>query len=105
MNHPIHSVYSVQIVGRFVLKIQFEDGTTRTIDFSPILNGEISGPLRDPGLFNAVRIDTDAHTLVWRNGADFDPATLYAWPEFENELTAMARSWSTVSTTSWDQVS
>jgi len=102
MSHPIHSVRSFQIVGPFILQLQFDDGISRTIDFSPVLNGEIFGPLGDPGLFDAVQIDADAHTLVWPNGADFDPATLHDWSELEDELAAMARSWAMVSSKSRD---
>jgi hypothetical protein len=64
MSHPIRSVRSFQIVGPFILEVQFDDGITRIIDFSPVLHGEIYGPLSDPALFDAVRIDADAHTLV-----------------------------------------
>jgi hypothetical protein len=74
----------------------------RTIDFSPVLHGDIYGPLRDPALFNAVRIDADAHTLFRPNGADFDPATLHDWPELGDKLAAMARIWSMVSSKSRD---
>jgi hypothetical protein len=35
------------------------------------------GPLRDQALFRQVRLDSEVHTLVWPNGADFDPATLH----------------------------
>ena len=31
-------------------------------------------------LFGQVWIDPEVHTLVWPNGADFDPATLHDWP-------------------------
>ncbi len=102
MSHPIHSVRSFQIVGPFILKVQFDDGITRTIDFSPVLHGEIYGSLRDPALFDAVAIDADVHTLVWPNGADFDPATLHEWPELGDKLAANARSWSMVSSKSRD---
>jgi hypothetical protein len=100
MSHPIHSVRSFQIVGSFILKVQFNDGITRTIDFSPVLQGEIYGPLKDRTLFDKVRIDADARTLVWPNGADFDPATLHDWPELGDELAAMARNWPMVSSKS-----
>jgi hypothetical protein len=102
MSHPIHSVRSFQIVGPFILMVQFDDGISRTIDFTPVLRGEIYGPLRDPAQFDAVRIDADARTLVWPNGADFDPATLHDWPELGDRLAAMARSWSMVSSKSRD---
>ena len=53
----------------------------------------VYGPLQDKTLFDRVRIDAEAQTLVWPNGADFDPATLYRWPELGPELEARAKSW------------
>ena len=64
----------------FTLRLRFEDGTTQSIDFRPVLAGEIHGPLADPNFFDTVQLDEEAHTLVWPNGADFDPATLHDWP-------------------------
>jgi len=54
------------------------------------------GPLRDLELFNQVRVDSDVHTLVWPNGADFDPATLHDWPEYEDAFMELARRWAAV---------
>jgi hypothetical protein len=42
-------------------------------------------------LFNRARIDPDARTSVWPNGADFDPATLHDWPEYEDEMRELVR--------------
>jgi hypothetical protein len=53
----------------------------REIDFEPVLTGSIYGPLRDEKVFRQVRLDPEVRTLVWPNGADFDPATLHDWPE------------------------
>ncbi len=44
-------------------------------------------------MFGQVRIDPEAHTVVWPNGADFDPATLYDWPQHVEELRARVRQW------------
>jgi len=96
MAHAIHRVRSFEIVSAYTLCVRFEDGTEQTIDFEPILAGELYGPLRDPALFNQVAIDTDAHTLVWPNGADFDPATLHDWPACELEFRELARRWAPV---------
>lgn len=91
--HPIHRVQAFERVGTHLLRIDFADGTTQVIDFSPVLAGELYGPLRDPVVFGKVRLDEEAHTLVWPNGADFDPATLHDWPGVVQELTARARAW------------
>jgi len=93
MKHPIHSVKAVKIVAPYTLEVRFEDGTVQTINFAPVLRGELYGPLQDPALFNQVRIDPEVHTLVWPNGADFDPATLHDWPIYSSSLIAKARDW------------
>jgi len=56
-------------------------------------SGELFGALSDPALFDAVRLDPEARTLVWPNGADFDPATLHDWPTYAAALAARARQW------------
>jgi hypothetical protein len=86
MKHPIYKVQSFTIVSPYTLCVRFDDRTEQTIDFRPILAGELYGPLSHLELFNQVRIDLEAHTLVWPNGADFDPATLHDWPRYEHEF-------------------
>ena len=68
MKHPIHFVHSFEIIGPFTLSVEFCDGISQTIDFSPVLLGQIYGPLQDLALFNKVQIDTETGTLVWPNG-------------------------------------
>lgn len=93
MVHPIYRVTSFQIVAPYTLRLQFDDETEQTIDFQPILAGEFYGPLRDLKLFNQVQIDAEVHTLVWPNGADFDPATLHDWPNYVQAWVSKARQW------------
>jgi hypothetical protein len=93
MLHPIHRVRRFEVVGPYRLRVEFDDHLERTIDFEPVLAGEIFGPLRDRDLFRRVRIDDPAHTLVWPNGADFDPATLHDWPEHEAAFVRQAAEW------------
>ena len=93
MAHGIHRVTAFELRSRHTMRVEFEDGVSHVIDFGSVLEGELYGPLRDPTVFQGVRLDAEAGTLVWPNGADFDPATLHDWPEVVEELTAMARRW------------
>ena len=52
--------------------------------------GELYGPLYDEKMFDQVEIDPEVHTLVWPNGADFDPETLYNWPEYVENMMRLA---------------
>jgi hypothetical protein len=96
MKHPIHQVESFEIVAPYTLHVSFGDKTEQTIDFQCILAGELFGPLRDLAVFNQVRLDPEVHTLVWPNGADFDPATLHDWPQQVEALEKQARQWDSV---------
>jgi hypothetical protein len=93
MAHEIHRVVSFEHVAPFTLRVSFDDGTTQVIDFSPILEGDLYAPLRALSLFTQVRIDSEAHTLVWPNGADFDPATLHNWPEAGPAMKRLVEKW------------
>ncbi len=93
MVHPVYRVRSVEVVETCTLRVGFDDGTIQLIDFRPVLAGELFGPLRDLAFFNQVKIDPEVHTLVWPNGADFDPATLHDWPAYADSLAARARRW------------
>ena len=81
MNHPIYRVVFFERQAPYTLRVRFDDETEQVIDFHTILEGDVFGPLRDAALFSQVRIDPEVHTLVWPNGADFDPATLHDWPD------------------------
>jgi hypothetical protein len=93
MTHPLHHVVEFERVGDYRLRIRFDDGLERIIDLEGILWGELYGPLRDPEVFGTVRLDPEFKTLVWENGADFDPSILHDWPEHERAWHELARKW------------
>jgi len=97
MTHPLHRVTAFTIVAPYTLRVEFEDHTHQIIDFQPIIAGTLYGPLRDLNVFNQVQIDREVHTLVWPNGADFDPATLHDWPMQKEALIHRAKTWQQVS--------
>ena len=94
MSHPIYGVVFFEIQAPYTLRVWFDDGRDQVIDFQALLEGEWFGPLRDASLFGRVQIDPEVHTVVWPNGADWDPATLHDWPAHLPELQKMAKRWS-----------
>lgn len=97
MSHPLHRVTAFAIVAPYTLQVEFEDHTHQIINFQPILAGNLYGPLRDLNVFNQVQLDQEVHTLVWPNGADFDPATLHDWPAQQKALIQRVKTWQQVS--------
>jgi hypothetical protein len=100
MSHEIHSVKAFRIAGDYSLTITFDDESQQTINFEPLLRGELYGPLRDLDFFNRVRLDEETGTIVWPNGADFDPATLHDWDTVGPNMIALAQTWDDVKETS-----
>jgi hypothetical protein len=94
MKHQIYRVQSFEIVAPYTINVTFDDMSSQTINFKPILSGEMYGVLNNLSLFNQVKIDPEIHTLVWPNGADFDPETLRNWEKYEEELIKKAEEWS-----------
>ena len=61
MSHEIHRVTSFQKVAQFILRVDFNDGTSQVIDFRPVLKGDLYGPLQEPSLFDRVTLDNEVH--------------------------------------------
>jgi hypothetical protein len=55
MKHPMYHVESFEQVGPYTLRITFDDGLSRVVNFEGILLGELFGPLRDPHEFARVK--------------------------------------------------
>jgi hypothetical protein len=89
MKHLIVKVKSVTVPELYRIKVTFDDATERTINLERLLYG----PLKDPVIFKAVKVDTEASTVVWPSGADFDPATLYQWDSYVSEIKECAIQW------------
>ena len=63
--------------GESRLRLRFDDGTAGVIDLESRLWGPMFESLRDPDVFARVRVDPEAGTVVWPNGADLSPEMLY----------------------------
>jgi len=74
----LRDVVAVRPSGGSRLWLRFDDGVEGEVDVSRLVAFDgVFEPLRDPGVFSAVSVNTDLGTIVWPNGADLDPMVLY----------------------------
>lgn len=59
----------------YVLRLTFNDGLVGDVDFGTWLDGPMFEPLRGVDYFR--RFFVEAGAVVWPNGADIAPETLY----------------------------
>jgi Protein of unknown function (DUF2442) len=73
----------------YAVHVRFGDGTTADVDLSYLLDyGGVFEPLHDPAYFARLQADAEAGTIVWPNGADVAPETLYAHAQGRTAATA-----------------
>jgi hypothetical protein len=70
-------VTGVEVIGDHRLRLTFEDGLVGDIDFAERHWRRVFAPLADQSFFAQVRVDPEIGTIVWPNGADMAPETLY----------------------------
>lgn len=81
-------VVAFEITDDYTLRLTFDDGFEREIDFEPVLHGAVFEPLRDPALFAKVILNRDSGTVEWPTGADFNPVVLHDWPVYVDAIIA-----------------
>ncbi|MBZ5639357.1 MAG: DUF2442 domain-containing protein [Acidobacteriia bacterium] len=73
------NVVSVAQTGPYRLRLRFDDGAEGEVDVKDAVSFVgVFEPLRDPAFFSQVRVDAEAGTIVWPNGADLDPLVLHS---------------------------
>lgn len=78
MSEPMLSdIAEVRYLDAYRVFLRFADGRSGELDLQPMLDFTgVFAPLRDPAYFAQVRVEPDTGTIVWPNGADFDPDVL-----------------------------
>lgn len=71
------AVVGAAVIGDHRLRLLFDDGTAGDVDLSKMEWKGVFEPLRDQAYFAQVKVDPDAATVVWPNGADLAPERLY----------------------------
>ena len=85
--HHLPSVVGVAVLRPHVMRLLFDDGVVRDIQYVPgKVTGAMVAPLEDPSYFAQVRVDVEAGTVAWPNGLDLAPEVLHGDYEAENPL-------------------
>jgi hypothetical protein len=72
-------IVAVTRIGDYTLRLSFRDGTEGEMDFAHVLSFKgVFAPLKDPAEFAKVKVDSEAGTICWPNGADLCPDVLYS---------------------------
>lgn len=69
-------ITTAEVTGPTCLSLTFNDGTRKTVDVAPLLDGPVFEPLREASYFAQATLDRVCGTVVWPNGADFAPEVL-----------------------------
>ena len=77
-------------LGGFRIHVTFNDNSEAILDFQQWLKGPVFEPLREHSYFR--RFFLEGGTVVWPNGADIAPETLYQAATAERSNTALQPS-------------
>ena len=72
-----YTINKIKYLGGYRLKLFFNDNKHGEVDLSKYLWGEVFEPLKDKNIFKQVKVSNELGTIVWPNGADIAPETLY----------------------------
>lgn len=72
-------VTKAQPLDGYRVRLRFSDGSGGIVDLAKLVAFKgVFRPLRDPKYFHRLRVDREAGTICWPNGADIDPDVLHA---------------------------
>ena len=74
-NYFILSITDAQYVRDYILRLTFNDGTVKLVDFTPLMQKGICRKLQDLNYFRNFTLDP--FTVDWNNEIGFAPESLY----------------------------
>ena len=87
MTDPTPDITAVAVVRHGVLRLTFANGLEGEVEVLDRMRGPVFAHAVTPDGFAAVSVDAETGTIVWPNGADLAPDTLFErlrtglWPE------------------------
>ena len=75
----LKDITTVKPLKDYRLHLIFEDGVEGVVSLKDLIQfTSVFEPLLNPQYFATVQVNSDLGTICWKNGADLDPAVLYA---------------------------
>ena len=71
-------VVEARYIHGYTIWLSFSDGSEGNVDLGSELYGSRFEPLRDLVEFRYFRVNRELGSIVWENGATFEPEFLYA---------------------------
>lgn len=73
--NPLLKIVNAEYVADYTLRLTFNTGEVRLVDFTPLMQKGICRKLQDPDYFKSFRLDP--FTVDWNNEIGFAPKYLY----------------------------
>ena len=73
----LHDISAVEVIGKYRLRLTFDDGTVGDVDFSERDWRGVFEPFKDPANFAKVRVSPESGTITWPGDLDMAPEPLY----------------------------
>ena len=73
----IREIIKAKYIEPYTVELVFDDRKKGRVDLRPYLNKGILKELQDKRLFKRFTVHKELGTIVWENGADIAPETLY----------------------------
>ncbi len=74
----LYDIIEVKVIKDHILYLRFENGVEGEVDITQIVPFKgVFKKLQDPQYFKTVQLNQELGTIVWDNGADLSPNTLY----------------------------
>ena len=70
-------VQRAKYLGDYKIYCLFSNSIEKIVDLKDELHGEMFEPLKDKNTFMQFRVDEVLKTIIWSNGADLAPYSLY----------------------------
>ena len=90
-NNEILAITAAEYIGDYKLRLTFNNGVIRVVDFVPLMQKGICKKLQDKDYFRAFTLDP--FTVDWNNEIGFAPEYLFeigTYPEDEETMPLMA---------------